>query len=364
MLRRALLLSTLLGCSTGGVAMRPVETLPDASDASRPGADGDVAPDVTAPRDGGAQPDVVTPRDVVTSPDVTLRPDAVAPVDAGAPAVPDDTIAFTGSLPAASGETTGRLTVDGVVREMLVRVPSARGASPPLLVMFHGTNDSPDGMVSESGARGVVDERGVILVAPQAREQHSPDWDHPDDGAEGVWWETYPSTSADTNPDLKLVRAILVAAQRAYHVDPSRVYFVGHSNGAFFTQLAAMTLHDRVAAWASSSGGLCACPRRPDCMFMGSGTTCAALARMSGWCSCGGTERPGPINTAARRPPAYITHGTGDDTVSVYFSCALDARLRAAGYEVETVLRDGAPHVMPDDFAATVWPWLARHVRP
>lgn len=284
------------------------------------------------------------------------------PGNAGPLAMDPDPVSFRGALPSASGSSRASLTVDGQPREALVYLPRSVEASPPLLLLFHGTNDSAEAVFSESAAQRVADEHGVVVIAPRAVEHDEHDWDHPD--SQGIWWETWPSVDPNTNRDLLLVRALLVAAQRAYSVDPSRIYLLGHSNGAFFAQLVANTLGERIAAWASSSGGLCNCAVRPDCTFQGSGTTCAALARQSGWCGCAGPDKPGPVNTSARRPPAYITHGTGDDTVSVYFSCALDARLRAAGYEVETVLRDGAPHVMPDDYAATVWPWLARHVRP
>jgi poly(3-hydroxybutyrate) depolymerase len=281
--------------------------------------------------------------------------------DAGPIVVGADPVSFAGSLPAAVGRAVGTLTVAGRAREVLVYVPASRSASPPLLVLFHGTNDTSAAMFAESAAQRVADENGVVVVAPQAVYQAAADWDHPD--TDGVWWETYPSVSPDTNRDLLLLRAVLVAAQRAYAVDPARVYLLGHSNGAFFAQLAASAVGERVAAWASSSGGLCNCPSRTDCAFTGSGTSCAALSTQPGWCACSGPDKPGPIRTVGRRPPAYLTHGSGDDTVSPYFTCALASRLAAAGFEVETVLRDGDPHVMPEDFAVTVWPWLFRHRR-
>ena len=282
--------------------------------------------------------------------------------DVGTPGLVADPVAFTGALPSGTGRNTARLTVGGAAREVLVYVPASHGASPPLLVLFHGTNDSAEAVFNESAAQRVADENGVVVVAPQAVDQPVSDWDHPD--ALGVWWETFPSVDPDTNHDLLLLRAILVAAQRAYAVDPSRVYLLGHSNGAFFAQLAADTLGERVAAWASSSGGLCNCPLRSDCAFRGRGTTCATLAAQAGWCRCSGPDKPGPVRTTGRRPPAYLTHGADDEMVSPYFTCALASRLGAAGFEVETVIRDGEQHVMPDNFAALVWPWLFRHRRP
>ncbi len=283
----------------------------------------------------------------------------VADASAGGDAGPDS-IAFSGALPTTSGRQTASLTVGGVPRSMLVYVPVSRSASSPLLLLFHGTNGSPDAIFDQGAAQRVADENGVVVVAPNALDQALSDWDHPD--SQGVWWTTYPSVDPATNPDLRLVRAVLVAAQRAYGVDPARVYVIGHSNGAFFAQLVADTLGDRIAAWASSSGGLCNCATRPECMFTGQGTTCDALRAQPGWCSCRGDDKPGPVRTAGRRPPAYITHGTADDQVSVYYACTLASRLAASGFETQVVLRDGEQHVMPDEFAHVVWPWLAAHV--
>lgn len=309
---------------------------------------------------GDAITDRATPTDNPITVDAPPR-DVVAVTDAPPGPVLPDTVRFTGTLGAASGERTQRLTVGGSSREMLVHIPSSRPAHPPLIVLFHGTNDSPDAIFSESAVRDVSDANGVIAIGPSARDQTVSDWDHPDQ--EGRWWSTSPAIDPDTNPDLLLLRAIIAAAVRDLGVDPDRVYLIGHSNGAFFAQLAAMTLNDRIAAWASSSGGLCNCRVRPDCMFMGSGTTCAVLSTRPGWCSCSGPDQPGPINTRGRRPPAWITHGSGDDIVSVYYSCALSSRLTAAGYDTRVVIRNGEQHVMPDRFAETVWPWLSARRR-
>lgn len=301
---------------------------------------------------------VDAPRDV---PAVDAPVDVPAPEDVPLGPVPADTVMFTGSFADASGERTARLTIGGQLREMLVYVPRTRAERAPLLVLLHGTNDTPGAIFSESAARDVADANGVLLVGPSAAFQSTSDWDHPDQ--QGRWWRTAPSVDPNTNPDLLLLRAIFAAAIRDWNVDPGRVYLIGHSNGAFFAQLAAMTLNDRIAAWASSSGGLCNCRERPDCAFAGAGSTCAALALRAGWCACSGPDLPGPVNARGRRPPAWITHGSNDDTVSVYYSCALASRLASAGYDTRVEIRDGEQHVMPDRFAETVWPWLSARRR-
>lgn len=270
-----------------------------------------------------------------------------------------DTVSFSGSLPSTPGRHLARLTVGSNTRQVIVYVPRSRGVHPALVVALHGSNTEPQDMLDEAGAFHEADARGFVLVAPRARDNRPSDWDHPDN--EGLWWSTHPDTDPNTNEDLLTLRAVLVAAQRDLRTDPSRVYLMGHSNGAFFALLAASTLHDRVAAWVSSSGGLCACADRTRCTFQGRGESCAALAAQPGWCACDGRPHAAAIPTSGHRPPALLTHGTGDDMVSAYYTCALAERLRAAGHPVTVQLRSGAQHVMPEDFARVAWSFLSRH---
>ncbi len=365
----AAVLLSLAGCAGDGT-LYYVDTGFSPADRLDAGASTDrgVAMDSPTPRDTGTVVDpprdtgtiINPPRDTgVISPSDT----GLAATDRGSPtgAVPPDTVRFSGTLPTGRGRLTGRLTISGRVREMQVIRPSSAGARAPLMLLFHGTNTAVDEVIREARAQEFADRRGVVVIAPVALDQELSDWDHPD--SFGLWWETYPSVNPDTNRDLLLVRSILVAAERDYGTDPDRVYIVGHSNGAFFAQLIAMRLNDRVAAWASSSGGLCNCATRPDCLFHGRGSSCAALRRLPGWCNCSGPDKPGPINTAGRRPPAYLTHGSADDIVTPYFTCALADRLAAVGYTTEVVIRDEEQHVMPDGFAELVWPFLSRYRR-
>ena len=284
------------------------------------------------------------------------------PIDTGTLPSGPDPIAFTGSLPTGAGRVTGSLSVGGRTRRVVVIRPTTAPVGAPLVLLFHGTNTDVSEVIREADAETFARERGVVVIAPIAEEQSISDWDHPD--SQGLWWATYPRVDPNTNPDLLFVLALLVAARRDYGTDPARVYLVGHSNGAFFAQLAAMQLRARIAAWASSSGGLCNCRTRPDCPFFGRGSSCAALRTQPGWCNCMGDDKPGPIATTGHLPPAYLTHGSSDDIVTPYFTCALASRLQAAGYTVTVQIRDGEQLVMPDRFLSVVWPFLSSHRLP
>ncbi len=312
------------------------------------------------PRDTGETPadTGVLPLDTGVLPQDTGQP----PVDTGTLPAGPDPVAFSGALPTGVGRVNGSLSVAGRTRRVVVIRPTTAPVGSPLVLLFHGTNTDVSEVIREAGAEAFARDQGVVVIAPVAEEQTVSDWDHP--GSQGLWWVTYPRVDPNTNPDLLFVRALFVAARRDYGTDPGRVYLVGHSNGAFFAQLAAMQLRERVAAWASSSGGLCNCRTRPDCTFTARGDSCEVLRTRPGWCNCVGDDRPGPIATTGRLPPAYLTHGSSDEIVTPYFTCALAARLQSAGYTVSVQIRDGERHVMPDRFLSEVWPFLSAHRIP
>ena len=284
-----------------------------------------------------------------------------APRDAGSTPPGADNPAYSGTFPARTGRFTASLTVAGEPREVVLYVPTTRVANPPLVLAFHGTNGSGSVMLDEGGAQSLAQSQGVIVAAPSSRWIGRGDWDHRD---ESTYWETHPNLDLDRNPDLLLVRAVLAEAQRRYAIDPRRVYAIGHSNGGFFATLVATRLNDRIAAFATSSAGLVQCNNTWSCRFEGGGSTCGQLSSQRGWCSCAGPDKPGPLDVPGRRPPAYLAHGTRDPLVTVYYTCAMEARMRSLGYTVRTVLRDGDGHVLPERFAQEAWTFLAGHRLP
>jgi predicted esterase len=288
---------------------------------------------------------------VVKADSKVASPDSkVASPDTGA-------VAYTGSFPTGTGYLSATLVVGGTSRAVSLYRPSSLGSSPPLLITFHGTNDDATYMISASYAKDLADAKGVIVASPSARTMTTGDWDNHVAGDR--YWETAPSVSPKTNPDLLLVAAIIEEAVKAYGVDPKRVYTLGHSNGAFFSMFAAMTLPNSIAAFAECAGGLVDCATTASCSFVGTATTCAALATASGWCSCSGAEKPVPVATSGRLPPGYLTHSNDDTKVSVYYTCALSSRMQTLGYSLSTKIYSGGGHSMPYGFASTAWTFLS-----
>lgn len=308
-------------------------------------------------RDAGVTRDDV----VVPAPDVPVAPvDVPRPQDAGIVTPGNDTVAYSGTFPTTSGRRTVTLRVNGAAREVVVYVPPSRGATPPLMLLFHGTNGTGTGILDESDAQRVADANGAIVVAPSSRYMSRGDWDHM---TEETYWETYPNGDPSANQDLLLVRACIVEARARYNVDAGRVYALGHSNGGMFATLVATVLADRIAAFATSSAGINRCATTWSCSFQGSGSSCATLRTRSGWCSCTGASKPIETRADGRMPPGYLAHGTRDPMVSVQHTCEQEAQMIAAGVPVQTALRDGDGHVLPNDFVAAAWRFIGTRRR-
>ncbi len=355
--RWALVLALAPGCGTSGgagavdAAGRTDVAAPDAT----PSLDVDVAENAVT--DAGTDLEADGGRDAAR--------DALARTDTSFPLPGLDPVRYTGSFPARAGLADVQLTtaLEGRPRNVEVYVPTVVGPHPPLLLLFHGTGGSGPEIVTDANAQAAADALGFVVVAPTSNWIGHGDWDHP---TEETYWLSYPNTNPDTNVDLNLARACIVEAIRVHHIDENRVYAIGHSSGGFFTTLTAMTLRDRIAAFAENSSGLVRCAMTMDCGFQAPAgpDTCAAIQARPGWCTCVGDEKPVAIpTTPGRQPAAYMGHGTADPLVSVYYTCQLAGRLQALGFVGETHLRVGDGHEIPGTFIQDAWPFLTAHPR-
>ena len=268
-----------------------------------------------------------------------------------------DTIEYSGAFGPGTGLSSASLTVAGEARKVELYRPSGAGAGAALLITFHGTNDDARKMIDASAAKSLADKEGLVVLSPWARKQSGGDWDN-HTGSE-TYWETHPNVDPAKNKDLLLVRALIAEARRAYKVDPRRVYLLGHSNGGFFSLLAAMTLRDRVAAFASNSSGLVRCGSTAGCKFTGKGATCDTFAKQPGYCSCSGVSKPGPVPGSGPKVAGFLSHGDDDSTVSVYYTCALAAEMKAKGHPVKVFIEQGLGHGMPFPLALTAWDFIS-----
>ncbi len=266
-----------------------------------------------------------------------------------------DPVPFVGRVPTQAGRHRVTLTVDRRERQTEVVVPAARPGLRPVVIALRGTGCTPPNLLDEAALLPMAQLHGALLLAPLPVEQPRGDWDHTDPTC---FWNTT-DLDPDTNNDILLVRALLSVAYRDLGGDPTRTYVLGHSNGAFFTVALASVLRDRFAAMAANAGGLVPCPTTASCAFVANRGTCEDFAAHPNRCRCPGPARPVPLTRGL--PPAFLSHGTADPTVTVLYSCALAAGLRRVGSTVELQLRPGDGHTVDSDFADRAWAFFARH---
>ena len=284
-----------------------------------------------------------------------------AGVPSDAPPPPTDPVAYTGTLSTTSGQTLSTLTVAGLTRYVWAYIPARRSTRPPLVIAYHGTDQWGDQILAGMDAKTFADAYGVIVLAPEAIYQDAAHADFNRPLGDARYWTTAYDTNPDTNPDLLLTRALIKEAARTLSIDTDRVYAAGFSNGGFMALTAAVVLRERFAGFTESSAGLVQCATRASCAFRGTALSCASLATQSGWCACAGPERPIALPATGGRP-GFLWHAAGDGTVSVYYSCKLDARMSALGIPHRIEIWTG-DHYATSSWMQRAWPYLSGFVR-
>lgn len=132
------------------------------------------------------------------------------------------------------------IKVDGTKREYRLVVPAGKHEKKlPLLIAFHGMLiDSKDLMPRYTKLDDLAAKDKVIVAYPNANEK---------------MWGIVPKK---VDEDLEFFDALLVHLIRTKPVDPSRVFVIGMSNGAYFAQLVGQKRSTKVAGVIAHSGGM------------------------------------------------------------------------------------------------------------
>ncbi|OON82334.1 alpha/beta hydrolase family esterase [Streptomyces tsukubensis] len=175
-----------------------------------------------------------------TSTDHPAAPTTSARADGGA----------SGAAPSAGGtsapaDTREHLRVDGVTRSYLLHRPASAGAGPkPLVIAFHGRDDTPAEMRERSGLDKAAKARGMLIAYPEGLRH-----------AWGAGTERTPQRQ-DPDTDVRYTEKLVDTLVRERGADPERVYAVGFSNGGSMALRVAAQRPGLLAGAVSVSGQL------------------------------------------------------------------------------------------------------------
>lgn len=147
-------------------------------------------------------------------------------------------------------DPSGEVRVGTVTRTYLMHTPDRRPPQGgyPIILAFHGGGGRGAKMVSLMKLDPLADANGIIVIYP--------------DGVDGHWndgrWNDGRSSIKTKSDDVGFVTALLDEVEKRYPVNPSKVFAVGISNGAVFTERLGCELSGRIHAIAAVSGTMAA----------------------------------------------------------------------------------------------------------
>ena len=249
--------------------------------------------------------------------------------------------------------------------------------SHPLVIALHGLGGRGVGFEQYFRIDRLVDEMGFLAAFPDGTEQGPP-------GRRQRFWNAtdtccnFESSSVD---DVAYLDDVISDMSARFHVDPKRVFFVGHSNGGYMSYRFACDRASRVAAIVSSAGSMwndasrCK-PSEPVAVLEVHGTDDAIVPYDGGRLS--GTNTPlksvhatvsdwTQFNRCAPGPeigdaPLDLVR---DEQPSIGAETTIEKWSGCRGVELWTV-RGGihSPHFRQPDFARAIGRWMLAHPKP
>jgi len=151
---------------------------------------------------------------------------------------PFPALAQSGPAP-TPGTVSFSATLDdrGTERRYVVIRPLLALPGAPMIILLHPLDTSPEATADLVRAGRLAADHGAWVFLPEALDGHQ--W-HDDPAPD--------SPEAGEPDDVGFIAALIDTAATQYHIDPTRVYAAGYSNGAFMAERLACDLADRVAA--------------------------------------------------------------------------------------------------------------------
>jgi polyhydroxybutyrate depolymerase len=143
----------------------------------------------------------------------------------------------------AGGTAQESLASGGLTRNYRLHVPPGRGSTDalPVVLLFHGRGGNAADIERDSGLLPLADREGFLLVSPDGTGS-------PAGWGAGASLATWPVN------DVQFAKDLLARLEQEQCVDTSRVYAVGHSNGAFMAARLACAMPGTIAAVVPVAG--------------------------------------------------------------------------------------------------------------
>jgi polyhydroxybutyrate depolymerase len=236
----------------------------------------------------------------------------------------------------------------------------------PLLVLLHGYGEN--GFVQDAyfGFNVLADQRGVLVAHPDGTLNAS---------GQRFWNATdaccdFGNSGVD---DVAYLEALVDDAKQNFHIDDKRVFFVGHSNGAFMSHRMACDAADQVAGIVALAGDVWKDPSHCN------PSTPVAVLQVHGTVD---TMVPYDGSTLEPSAPQSVAtwaqkNGCGSELVDAQQSLDLDEVVAGAETRIdrhactrgaaELWTMQGVGHVpnfRQPDWGNTVLDWLMAHPKP
>jgi polyhydroxybutyrate depolymerase len=177
----------------------------------------------------------------------SLAIDSASAAPLAAPATDVQAVPSAGCTHAGSANLSGTMvrTLESSYWTRSYRVLVGASAKPgqpmPVVLNFHGRGGSGAAIEDYSGLLPVSDREGFLLVSPDGL------------GSPTGWGAgaSLPQWGVD---DIQFGKDLIAAIKDTYCIDSTRIYAVGHSNGAFMAARLACALHGQIAAVAPVAG--------------------------------------------------------------------------------------------------------------
>jgi polyhydroxybutyrate depolymerase len=134
--------------------------------------------------------------------------------------------------------TNGTLVSMGRKREYLLHVPQGydRNRPVPLVISLHGAMNWPAYQAKVSQWNKEADADGFLVVYPSGT------------GTGPRAWFMEGAATPFQMPDVRFITDLIDTLEKAYKIDPARIYASGLSNGGGMAFVLSCTLSDRIAA--------------------------------------------------------------------------------------------------------------------